>query len=126
MAHFLYRISSPNIHPTNKKRKQKIKRKIRKEEPSIFTIYNHVLTDLGLLQGVPLRIEIGPRDVSSGSVVISRRDIPGKQGKVFGISMEPSSLVFYVKDKLDEIQSSFLARATSFRDRSIVLLLLPI
>ena len=96
------------------------------EEPSILTIYNHVLTDLGLLQGVPLRIEIGPRDVSSGSVVISRRDIPGKQGKVFGISMEPSILVAYVKDKLDEIQSSFLARATSFRDRSVVLLLLPI
>ncbi|KAK3037215.1 hypothetical protein RJ639_030108 [Escallonia herrerae] len=41
------------------------------------------------MKGVPLRIEIGPRDVSSGSVVISRRDVPGKQGKVFGISMLP-------------------------------------
>ncbi|KAL2527342.1 Class II aaRS and biotin synthetases superfamily protein [Abeliophyllum distichum] len=72
------------------------------------------------MKGVPLRIEIGPRDVSSGSVVVSRRDIPGKQGKVFGISMESSSLVPYVKDKLDEIQSSLLGMATSFRDSNIV------
>ncbi|GFY83320.1 class II aaRS and biotin synthetases superfamily protein [Actinidia rufa] len=72
------------------------------------------------MKGVPLRIEIGPRDVSSGSVVISRRDVPGKQGKVFGISMETSILVAYVKDKLDEIQSSLLGRAISFRDSNIV------
>ncbi|PSS33044.1 Proline--tRNA ligase [Actinidia chinensis var. chinensis] len=72
------------------------------------------------MKGIPLRIEIGPRDVSSGSVVISRRDVPGKQGKVFGISMEASVLVAYVKDKLDEIQSSLLDRATSFRDSNIV------
>ncbi|GLU13117.1 hypothetical protein SLE2022_297630 [Rubroshorea leprosula] len=72
------------------------------------------------MKGVPLRIEIGPRDVSSGSVVISRRDVPGKQGKVFGISMESSILVPYVKEKLDDIQSSLLQRATSFRDSNIV------
>ncbi|KAJ8773230.1 hypothetical protein K2173_028407 [Erythroxylum novogranatense] len=72
------------------------------------------------LKGVPLRIEIGPRDVSNGSVVIARRDVPGKQGKVFGISMEPSTLAAYVKDKLDEIQSSLLKLATSFRDSNIV------
>ncbi|MED6223232.1 Proline--tRNA ligase, chloroplastic/mitochondrial [Stylosanthes scabra] len=72
------------------------------------------------MKGVPLRIEIGPRDVSSGSVVISRRDVPGKQGKVFGISMEPSILVAFVKDRLDEIQSSLLERAIAFRDSNIV------
>ncbi|XP_059434470.1 proline--tRNA ligase, chloroplastic/mitochondrial [Corylus avellana] len=72
------------------------------------------------MKGVPLRIEIGPRDVSSGSVVISRRDIPGKQGKVFGISMEPSILAAYVKDKLGEIQASLLGQATLFRDSNIV------
>ncbi|XP_061349692.1 proline--tRNA ligase, chloroplastic/mitochondrial [Gastrolobium bilobum] len=72
------------------------------------------------MKGVPLRIEIGPRDVSNGSVVISRRDIPGKPGKVFGISMEPSILQAYVKDKLDEIQSSLLERAIAFRDSNII------
>lgn len=74
-----------------------------------------------VLQGVPIRIEIGPRDVSSNCVVVSRRDIPGKAGKVFGISMEPSTLVAYVKEKLDEIQSSLLEKAISFRDRYMFL-----
>ncbi|GJR43103.1 proline--tRNA ligase, chloroplastic/mitochondrial [Tanacetum coccineum] len=72
------------------------------------------------MKGVPLRIEIGPRDVSSRSVVVSRRDIPGKPGKVFGISMEPSVLVPYVKEKLDDIQLSLLNKAIAFRDSNIV------
>lgn len=72
------------------------------------------------MKGVPLRIEIGPKDVASQSVVISRRDIPGKQGKVFGISMEPSILEAYVKGTLDEIQLSLLQRAKTFRDSNIV------
>ncbi|XP_054819870.1 proline--tRNA ligase, chloroplastic/mitochondrial isoform X2 [Prosopis cineraria] len=72
------------------------------------------------MKGVPLRIEIGPRDLSSGSVVISRRDVPGKQGKAFGISVEPSILEAYVKDKLNEIQSSLLEKAIAFRDSNIV------
>ena len=53
-------------------------------------------------------------------MVVSRRDIPGKQGKVFGVSMEPDALVPYVKDKLDEIQASLLSMATSFRDRYVL------
>ncbi|CAA7059522.1 unnamed protein product [Microthlaspi erraticum] len=72
------------------------------------------------MKGVPLRIEIGPRDVSSNCVVVSRRDIPGKAGKVFGISMEPSTLVAYVKEKLEEVQSSLLEKAVTFRDSNIV------
>ncbi|ESQ43268.1 hypothetical protein EUTSA_v10013193mg [Eutrema salsugineum] len=72
------------------------------------------------MKGIPMRIEIGPRDVASNCVVVSRRDIPGKAGKVFGISMEPSTLVAYVKEKLDEIQSSLLEKAVSFRDSNIV------
>ncbi|XP_021775524.1 proline--tRNA ligase, chloroplastic/mitochondrial-like [Chenopodium quinoa] len=72
------------------------------------------------MKGVPVRIEIGPRDVLNKSVVISRRDIPGKQGKVFGVSMEPDVLVSYVKDKLDEMQASLLSMATSFRDSNIL------
>ncbi|KAH7675254.1 prolyl-tRNA synthetase protein [Dioscorea alata] len=72
------------------------------------------------MKGVPLRIEIGPRDVANSSVVISRRDIPGKPGKDFGVSVEPSSLVGHVKNRLEEIQTSFLQRATSFRDGNII------
>jgi len=62
--------------------------------------------------------------VANESVVISKRDIPGKQGKLFGISIEPSNLETYVEHKLDEIQSSLLERAIAFRDRFILLMLL--
>ncbi|KAJ8504289.1 hypothetical protein OPV22_005175 [Ensete ventricosum] len=72
------------------------------------------------MKGVPLRIEVGPRDVANKSVVVSRRDIPGKPGKDFGISMEPSVLVTHIKSRLEEIQTSLLQRAISFRDSNIV------
>eukprot|EP00252_Welwitschia_mirabilis_P003296 TRINITY_DN13389_c0_g1_i1.p1 TRINITY_DN13389_c0_g1~~TRINITY_DN13389_c0_g1_i1.p1 ORF type:complete len:546 (+),score=116.70 TRINITY_DN13389_c0_g1_i1:209-1846(+) len=72
------------------------------------------------MKGVPLRIEIGPRDVLNNTVVISRRDVPGKNGKEFGIPMEPKSLVTYIKDKLEEIQSTLLTNAIAFRDSHIV------
>ncbi|KAG4954145.1 hypothetical protein JHK87_039739 [Glycine soja] len=65
-------------------------------------------------KGVPLKFEIGLHDVASESVVVSRRDIPGKQGKMFGISIEPSNLETYVEHKLDEIQSSHLERAIMY------------
>ena len=35
------------------------------------------------MRGVPLRIEIGPKDIQKGTVVLARRDIPGKSGKIF-------------------------------------------
>ncbi|XP_074578195.1 proline--tRNA ligase, chloroplastic/mitochondrial-like [Curcuma longa] len=72
------------------------------------------------MKGVPLRIEVGPRDVANKSVVVSRRDVPGKPGKDFGISMEPSVLVPHLKSRLDDIQASLLERATLFRDSNIV------
>ena len=35
------------------------------------------------MRGVPLRLELGPKDVAKGSVVLARRDRPGKEGKTF-------------------------------------------
>lgn len=64
-----------------------------------------------------MRIEVGPRDVANRTVVISRRDVPGKPGKDFGISMDPSVLIAHVKSRLEDIQASLLERATLFRDR---------
>lgn len=66
------------------------------------------------LRGVPLRIEIGPRDVEQNAVVFARRDIPGKEGKTFGVSAD--SVVQATKDMLTTIQDAMLARATAFRD----------
>ena len=34
------------------------------------------------MRGVPLRIEIGPKDVEKGSVMAARRDVPGRDGIV--------------------------------------------
>src|SRR2546422_83788 len=35
------------------------------------------------LKGIPVRVEIGPKDIEKGTVGIARRDQPGKQGKSF-------------------------------------------
>ncbi len=68
------------------------------------------------LRGVPLRIEIGPRDVDQGVVTVARRDIPGKAGK---ITLAMDGLEQTLKLQLEEVQKAMLARATAFRDANI-------
>jgi prolyl-tRNA synthetase len=64
------------------------------------------------MRGVPLRMEIGPKDVAKGSVVLARRDRPGKEGKSF-VSQE--SIAESVQQSLVEIQKSLFDRALAFR-----------
>lgn len=59
---------------------------------------------LGLMQGVPVRIEVGPRDVDQGTCVAARRDRPGKEGKQFGVPLDPRGFVGAVQKLLDEVQ----------------------
>jgi len=66
------------------------------------------------LRGVPLRIEIGPRDVQQNAVVMARRDVPGKEGKTFGVAVP--GIAESVRAMLDTVQASILQRATVFRD----------
>jgi prolyl-tRNA synthetase len=68
------------------------------------------------MRGVPLRMEIGPKDVEKKSVALARRDRPGKEGKSF-VSQENLSAA--VTTLLTEIQASMLAKATAFRDSHI-------
>jgi prolyl-tRNA synthetase len=68
------------------------------------------------MRGVPLRIEVGPKDVEKGSVALARRDLPGKAGKSF-VSQEGLSAI--VAQMLKTIQSSMLERATQFRNSNI-------
>lgn len=68
------------------------------------------------MRGVPIRIEIGPKDVEKNSVALARRDIPGKVGKQF---IPRDGLVEVVKRTLDEIQANMLKQATEFRDANI-------
>ncbi|MFN8484936.1 MAG: proline--tRNA ligase [Anaerolineae bacterium] len=60
------------------------------------------------MRGVPLRIEIGPKDVDKGQVVLARRDIPGKPGKEF---IGWDALPTVVPARLDAIQSSMFEAA---------------
>jgi prolyl-tRNA synthetase len=68
------------------------------------------------LRGVPLRIEIGPRDVEKESVVFARRDVPGREGKTF---VPMAGLADSVGGMLDTIQGDMLSAATAFRDAHI-------
>ena len=68
------------------------------------------------MRGVPLRLEIGPKDVEKHSVMAARRDIPGKPGKSI-LSME--NLAAQIGSLLDEVQAGLLAKATRFRDEHI-------
>ncbi len=67
------------------------------------------------LRGVPLRLEIGPRDVAKGSVALARRDVPGREGKSF---VPQNGLDVCVTDMLATIQQALLERATAFRDEN--------
>jgi len=65
------------------------------------------------LRGVPLRMEIGPRDVANSVVMLARRDIPGRDGKQ---SVSQEGIAQTVQAHLKTIQDNLLAKATQFRD----------
>jgi len=68
------------------------------------------------LRGVPLRIEIGPKDVDNGVVTLARRHLPGKAGKS---TLPLDQLSNQIGTILEEIQAALLERATRFRDEHI-------
>ena len=67
------------------------------------------------LKGVPLRIEIGPRDIENNSVVVSRRD--GEKEK---ISVSINELNDYVQKELEDIQNKLLESSQKFRESNTV------
>jgi prolyl-tRNA synthetase len=62
-------------------------------------------------KGVPIRLEIGPRDIAQDAVYAGRRDRPHKQRE----SIPRSRFVATLPEQLDEIQSALLERARAFR-----------
>ena len=64
------------------------------------------------LKGVPIRLEIGLRDISKKEVILARRDIEEKQ------SVKLNKLVQSIHNLLDEIQNNILRKATDFRDKN--------
>ncbi len=65
------------------------------------------------MRGVPLRVEIGPRDVAQGQVVLARRDKPGREGKS---SVPMSGLANAVREMLMTIQADMYRQALAFRE----------
>ena len=62
------------------------------------------------LRGVPLRMEIGPKDIEKSSVLVARRDTREKQ------SVAMQGLASRLAQLLDEVQANLLARALQFRE----------
>jgi prolyl-tRNA synthetase len=67
------------------------------------------------MRGVPLRVEIGPKDVAAGQVVLARRDVPGKEGKQ---TVPQGTLVDAVGETLDLIQDNMFQKALQFREEN--------
>ena len=65
-------------------------------------------------KGVPLRVEIGPRDLESGKVAVSRRDQPVK---LKGL-MSMQEFVSHASEILGSIQQNLFDRAKKFRDEN--------
>ena len=63
------------------------------------------------MKGVPIRIEVGPRDVENNEVVICRRDNNKKQSE----NIDNASNV--IVDSLDEIQNNLFNQAKDFMDK---------
>ncbi len=62
------------------------------------------------MRGVPLRLEIGPKDLEKRSVFSARRDTKAKA------PLPMDGLAGHVTALLDEIQANLLARALAFRE----------
>jgi len=60
------------------------------------------------MRGVPVRIEIGPRDVAARNAVLARRDRLGKEGKVVA-SLD--GLAAHLRALLDDVQKSLYTQA---------------
>jgi prolyl-tRNA synthetase len=64
------------------------------------------------MRGVPIRIELGPKDIAKGTVVLARRDKPGKEGKSF---VQQQGLADTLKTALRDVHSALFERALAFR-----------
>jgi prolyl-tRNA synthetase len=68
------------------------------------------------MRGVPVRLEIGPKDVQNHTVALARRDVLDKSGKQF---VSQDGIAITVENLLNEIHANMLRQATEFRDANI-------
>ncbi|NNM43286.1 MAG: proline--tRNA ligase [Chlamydiae bacterium] len=63
-------------------------------------------------KGIPIRLEIGPRDVAADTFPMKRRDRPHKESKI----VSKVELLQMIVSELEDIQQSIYAKALAFRD----------
>jgi prolyl-tRNA synthetase len=68
------------------------------------------------LRGVPVRVEIGPKDLEKQACAVARRDVPGKEGKQFGVPL--AGAAGHIDALLRTIQGALFDKARAFRDAS--------
>ncbi len=61
-------------------------------------------------KGIPLRVEIGPRDIAQDSIFLGRRD----KGHKEKVSIGRNQFVHEISDILDEIQNNLFSRAQKY------------
>lgn len=66
-------------------------------------------------KGVPIRLEVGPRDLEENAVMLMRRDLPHKEKQKLGWQ----ELVKTCVDHLDTLQKNLFTQAQKFRDSHI-------
>jgi prolyl-tRNA synthetase len=66
------------------------------------------------LKGVPVRVELGPKDIAKGACVLARRDLPGKEAKVMNVPL--GAAPERIATMLREMQTALFEKARAFRD----------
>jgi prolyl-tRNA synthetase len=66
------------------------------------------------LRGVPVRVELGPKDLEKNACVLARRDLPGKEAKETGVPLDKAPA--RIGEILKEMQSSLFKKALQFRE----------
>jgi prolyl-tRNA synthetase len=71
------------------------------------------------LKGVPLRLELGPRDVAAGKAVLARRDMAGAAERADKQVVDAAALDTLVPALLETIQKALFDKAKAFRDANL-------
>jgi prolyl-tRNA synthetase len=67
------------------------------------------------LKGVPVRVELGPKDLAKGTCVLARRDLPGKENKEMGVPLQAAPA--RIGEMLKAMQQALFDRAKACRDK---------
>jgi prolyl-tRNA synthetase len=66
------------------------------------------------MRGVPVRVELGPKDLANHACVLARRDLPGKEAKEMGVPLAGAPA--RIAEMLKKMQADLVDRARRFRD----------